>query len=529
MDGAGDDGESAAADSEVKIGSVATVGVDGGSVAGSRATQGSQASGGKSKAGSGSGSGSALVGEEEGEDGDIEGNISDGGPAPDSTRSSAYSSTTLSTETSASSVALSSRDIYDRVAWSRPGTGRSGSSSSSGSSYYSNSAYSDGSQTARSGASSRFSFGTPRTSADYEDDEEFEKQYRRRYSTESGESDYSQTSWSYTAYSGASSGDERPRLFRAKRAGAAGAPSSDDSGTYTSRSGSSMTDFSASSSPSYGDSRDYSSRGTSSQSSRPSTGDSYDYDEDSRSGYSDTPRSMSGRSEGSSSSYQTTPRTPSLSQASADFTESMPSTARSEGGGDDDHGSVGAHRSTEENIRLARIQASGGGYGKGTKRPDHRKMAQRDKRLLRSGATSGLSLSSRMVSSLAAASEDLIQQGYEKDKRASRNLPPLEHDYSMEHTRLAPTKEELDILPVPSSDVAVRVPVARDRARADAVVGGVSDTFIATEQSDLAREIKEKEDEMARMLSLSNPNSRGGSRPGTKDAKGRPRSQGKSK
>jgi hypothetical protein len=131
-----------------------------------------------------------------------------------------------------------------------------------------------------------------------------------------------------------------------------------------------------------------------------------------------------------------------------------------------------------------------------------------------------------MMSSQTAASEDLIMQGYEKDKRAARNLPPLEHETDMKHTRLAPTKEELDLLPVPSSDVAVRVPVPGDRLRGNAVVAGLPDTYIDTQESPMAQEMKEKEEEMARMLSLSNPNSRGGSRPGTD---GRPRSKGKKK
>ena len=42
-----------------------------------------------------------------------------------------------------------------------------------------------------------------------------------------------------------------------------------------------------------------------------------------------------------------------------------------------------------------------------------------------SGAASGVSLSARMANSAAAASEELIKQGYEKDKRAARGLPPL--------------------------------------------------------------------------------------------------------
>ena len=169
---------------------------------------------------------------------------------------------------------------------------------------------------------------------------------------------------------------------------------------------------------------------------------------------------------------------------------------------------------------MARIKASGGGYGKGSKRPDHRKILQRDKKLLRSGAVSGQSVSARMLSSYAAASEELIQQGYDKDRRAARNLPPLDQEHSMEFTRLAPTKEELELLPVGSSEVAVRVPVAKDRTRLDAVVDGVPDTYISTQESELTREMREKEEEMAKMLSLSNPNSRSGTR-------GRPRSQGK--
>ena len=173
---------------------------------------------------------------------------------------------------------------------------------------------------------------------------------------------------------------------------------------------------------------------------------------------------------------------------------------------------------------MAQLRAAGGGYGKGSKRPDHRKMAQRDKRRLQSGATMGRSLSSRMVSSQTAASEELLSMAYDKDRRAAHNLPPLDKDTNMNYTRLAPTAEELGLLPVPSGEVALRMPVTRDQYRHDHVVDGVPDTFVATQPSALAAELIEKEEEMARMLSLSNPTSRNSSRPGTK---GKPRSREK--
>ena len=104
----------------------------------------------------------------------------------------------------------------------------------------------------------------------------------------------------------------------------------------------------------------------------------------------------------------------------------------------------------------------------------------------------------------------------------------LEHEKDFKHTRLAPTKAELDEmnLGVSGEDVSVRVGVKEKTGRKDAVIAGVPDTFVSTEPSPMYFEMKEKEEEIANIMAMSNPSSRGGSRPGTKGKK-RPASKGK--
>lgn len=270
------------------------------------------------------------------------------------------------------------------------------------------------------------------------------------------------------------------------------------------------------------------SRGTSEGSYTARSGYS-SYTDTSYTGTSYTGTTYSSQSSTTTASHSATTRSrtdPSrpMSYASDDYTESYAGSVASS------EEEAGKERTTEENIRLAQVRAAGGGYGKGSKKPDHRKMAQRDKRFLRaSGAVSGMGLSARMTSSAAAASEDLIRQGYEKDKRAAKGLPPLGQEKDFKHSRLAPTGKELDEmhLGVPGEAVAVRVGVKDKPGRKDAVVDGVPDTFVSTEPSPMYFEMKQKEEEMAKVMALSNPSSRGGSRPGTKGKKSRPGSKGK--
>jgi hypothetical protein len=336
-----------------------------------------------------------------------------------------------------------------------------GSSAYSDGSYTSRSGYSDeysGSETplttARSGMSSRFSFGTPRTSAEFDDERDFERDYSSRYS---GSRSGSKSVRSYKSYASTGTSSSRSyypelddRSYRDRNYDSSG-------GELTARSGTTMTDFSARSysRPSTGGSN-YTPRSDYTGDSRSTTGSSFDSQ-----AYTETSGT---NTEGDDRMIFSVGKTHSDVLSTSTYASTVHSDERTD-----------AANTTADNIRLAKVRSKGGGYGKGSRKPDHRKM---DKNSSGGPRFTGTSLSNRMIQSGTAASEQLIQQAFNEQRKRALGQKQ---------------EEESKLAPLSARDGAFRT--------------GDHNNVIITDPSPLHLEMKEKEDQKAMILG-SNPNSR---------------------
>eukprot|EP00605_Chrysophyceae_sp_TOSAG23-4_P000956 GSChrysophyteH1.ASY1.ANO1.1056.1 assembled CDS len=350
---------------------------------------------------------------------------------------------------------------------SRPSTGSSYTESSyysarSGSSYYSDGTYGES-----NGSTPRFSFGAPRGGGADEDDYS-ESDYSSRYtnSSYSGRTDY--TGSSYT----------------------------NSSGSWSSRTGSTFTDFSD---------------------SRPSTG------------RSDT-SSISNASYATFATHKTTAPNSEASSAastarSSDYSDYSSSTARSDA-------------TTESEKKKQQTRAAGGGYGKGSRKPDHRLIYKQmygsskgpkpeknktmgpGERNASTPRSQGSGLSARMSASMTEAADELISKGAEKDMK-SKSQATNEDNKSKEkekekgketskkdesaREKKEPEPEPEEIVRVPPKRPAITGNLAPLSPREGAI--RVKDRYgrgedeIYTDPSPLAMAIAAKEAEAAMVLS----------------------------